>query len=77
MEAKKFKVNISHTHPCIDLNSSFFFSRFVSLLYNAEAVDAENHSRNNQGVASENTSLFLQPVTYDAEASFYALFYTS
>ncbi|KAF8221675.1 hypothetical protein L208DRAFT_659669 [Tricholoma matsutake] len=43
-------------------------SKFVSLLYNAEAVDAENHSRTNQALASENASLFLQPVTYDAEA---------
>ena len=73
METKKFKVNNSDLHSCVALDS-IFFSRFVSLLYNAEAVDAENHSHNNQGVASENASLFLQPLIYDAEASFYFTF---
>lgn len=75
MEAKEFKVNNSDSHTLAFRLTHSYFSRFVSLLYNAEAVDAENHSRTNQALASENASLFLQPVTYDAEASI--LFYTS
>ncbi|KAF9460117.1 hypothetical protein BDZ94DRAFT_947042 [Collybia nuda] len=41
-------------------------SKFISLLYNAEAVDAENHG-NEQTFPSDNASLFLQPVVFDAE----------
>jgi hypothetical protein len=67
LEAKKFKVSNCDSVHTADLT----FPRFVSLLYNAEAVDVENHNRNNQGVASDNASLFLQPVMYDAEASSY------
>ncbi|KAF8078842.1 hypothetical protein FPV67DRAFT_1663522 [Lyophyllum atratum] len=43
-------------------------SKFYSLLYNGEAVDAENYVRNDLAAASEKPSLFLQPVMFDAEA---------
>ncbi|GLB35936.1 putative RNA recognition motif containing protein [Lyophyllum shimeji] len=41
-------------------------SKFYSLLYNGEAVDAENYVRNDLAT-SEKPSLFLQPVLFDAE----------
>lgn len=44
--------------------------RFYSLLYNGEAVDAENYVRNDESTVFERPSLFLQPVVFDAEVSF-------
>ena len=73
MEAEEFKVN-NLIDIRISLSAQSDFFRFVSLLYNAEAVEVANHSPINQGVASENASLFFQPVAYDAEASFHRLF---
>ncbi|KAG6879860.1 hypothetical protein C0992_010529 [Termitomyces sp. T32_za158] len=43
-------------------------SKFYSLLYNNEAVDAENGVRNDLAVTSDKPSLFLEPVVFDAEA---------
>ncbi|KAF5385322.1 hypothetical protein D9615_001326 [Tricholomella constricta] len=42
-------------------------SKFYSILYNGDAVDAEDHSRSDPA-AAERQSLFLQPVAFDAEA---------
>ncbi|KAJ7109996.1 hypothetical protein C8R44DRAFT_884008 [Mycena epipterygia] len=39
-------------------------SKFLSLLYNTEAVDAENHANTNRDSVSD-TGLFLQPVVFD------------
>ncbi|KAG6866048.1 hypothetical protein C0991_009145 [Blastosporella zonata] len=41
-------------------------SKFYSLLYNSEAIDAENYMRTDATVYDK-PSLFLQPVTFDAE----------
>ncbi|KAG6817739.1 hypothetical protein H0H87_004530 [Tephrocybe sp. NHM501043] len=42
-------------------------SKFYSLLYNSEAVDAGNYACNDLNVVSDKPSLFLQPVAFDAE----------
>ncbi|KAG5644609.1 hypothetical protein DXG03_008087 [Asterophora parasitica] len=42
-------------------------SKFYSLLYNNDAVEAENYSRSDLSASTERTSLFLQPVVFDAE----------
>ncbi|KAG6862152.1 hypothetical protein C0995_004234 [Termitomyces sp. Mi166 len=42
-------------------------SKFYSLSYNNEAIDAENYARNDLAVASDIPCLFLQPVMFDAE----------
>ncbi|KAG6832548.1 hypothetical protein H0H92_000177 [Tricholoma furcatifolium] len=43
-------------------------SKFYSLLYNGEAIEAENHARNDSTSASDKPSLFLHPLVFDAEA---------
>ncbi|KAG6877870.1 hypothetical protein C0993_002871 [Termitomyces sp. T159_Od127] len=41
--------------------------RFYSLLYNNDAVEAENNARNDLADTSDKPSLFLEPVVFDAE----------